>query len=59
MKGTPMKKKVHRKVAWGGVAGAASVIVVWVVSLLGVAVPAEVASAFTTLLTFGVSVLKS
>lgn len=54
-----MKNKVHRKVAAGGAAGAVSVIVVWIVSLLGVAVPAEVASAFTTLLGTGAAYLKS
>lgn len=54
-----MKNKVHRKVATGGLAGAASIVIVWIVSLLGVDVPAEVASAFTTLLGTGAAYLKS
>lgn len=43
----------NRKVAAGGLAGALSVIVVWLLSLAGVDVPGEVASAFTTLIGFG------
>ncbi|WP_157001417.1 hypothetical protein [Agromyces laixinhei] len=41
-----------RKVAVGGAAGAVTILVVWLVSFAGVEVPAEVASAFTVLVTF-------
>jgi hypothetical protein len=43
-----------RKVGIGAVAGALSVIVVWGISFI-VDVPAEIASAFTTILTFAVA----
>lgn len=41
------------KVTAAALAAAVSVIVVWVASLAGVDVPAEVASAFTTILSVG------
>ena len=41
-----------RKMATVGVAGSITVMVVWAVSHFGVQVPAEVASAFTTLISF-------
>lgn len=44
-----------RKVAVGGAAGAVTIIIVWVAGLLGLDVPAEVASAFTVLITFAVA----
>lgn len=44
-----------RKVAVGGAAGAATIIIVWAVGLAGLDVPAEVASAFTVLVTFAAS----
>jgi putative flippase GtrA len=44
--------KPDRKVAAGGLAGALSIIVVWLMSLGGVDVPGEVAAAFTTILGF-------
>lgn len=51
--------KPNKKVQAGGAAGAASIVVVYVLSLLGVALPPEVASALTTLLAFGAGYLKS
>jgi len=45
-----------RKVAAGGAAGALSIIIVWAARQFGhTEIPAEVASAFTTLLAFLVS----
>lgn len=38
------------KVQAAGAAGAVTVILVWIVGLLGVDIPPEVASAFTTLI---------
>jgi CBS-domain-containing membrane protein len=40
------------KVAAGGVAGAVAVLVVWILGLLHVAVPPEVASALTVVISF-------
>lgn len=47
------------KVFAGGAAGAVSIILVYVAGLFGLAVPAEVASAFTVLLSFAASYAKS
>ena len=47
------------KVAAGGAAGAVTVVIVYVASLLGVEFPPEVASAFTVLISFGASYAKS
>jgi hypothetical protein len=47
------------KVVAGGIAGAATIILVWVAGMLGVDVPAEVASAFTVLVSFAASFLKA
>lgn len=45
---------ISRKVAAGGLAGSLTIILVWVLNTaIGVDVPPEVASAFTTILTFG------
>ncbi len=41
------------KVATGALAGAVSVIVVWIVNKFGVEVPPEIASAFTTVISAG------
>ena len=49
---------VHPKVAAATLAAAISVIVVWGVSLAGVTVPPEVASAFTTILAAVAGYLK-
>ena len=43
------------KVAGGGVAGALIVLVVWILGLLHVAVPPEVASALTVIFSFATS----
>lgn len=45
--------KPNRKVGAAGLAGAVSIIGVWAASQFGVDVPGEVASAITTVLTFG------
>ena len=42
----------NRKVGAGLLAGAFTIILVWAVGMAGVKVPAEVASAFTTILSF-------
>jgi putative flippase GtrA len=47
------------KVVTGGVAGAVTVLVVWGCSLAGLDVPAPVAAAFTTLVSFAASYLKT
>lgn len=47
------------KVLAGGVAGAASVVLVWLVSLFGLQVPPEVAAAVTVLLGVGAAYLKT
>jgi biotin transporter BioY len=54
-----MSRKVHSKVAAGTTAGAASVVLVWLLGQAGVAVPAEVASALTTLIAFAGGYLKA
>ncbi len=43
------------KVSAGGVAGALTVLVVWILGLLHVAVPPEVASALTVIISFTTS----
>ncbi len=43
------------KVATGALAGAVSVIVVWIISKFGMDVPPEIASAFTTVISAGSS----
>ncbi len=45
-------KSIERKVGAGGLAGALSVILVWIISEVGADIPGEVASAITTVLTF-------
>jgi hypothetical protein len=45
-------KDVHPKVAAGGIAGAVTIILVYIASLLGLDVPSEVAQAFTVVLSF-------
>lgn len=46
------------KVVAGTVAGAATVIVVWLAGRFGLEVPPEVAAAVTTILAFGAAYLK-
>lgn len=50
-------QKPNTKVTVGGLAGGLSILAVWGLGALGVAVPPEVAAAITTLFTFGVSYL--
>jgi len=52
-------KEVHPKVAAGGIAGAVTVIVVFVADKLGLEIPAEVASALTVVLSFAAGFMKS
>ncbi len=52
-----MKTRVHPKVAAGALAGSVTVVLVWGLSLEHVDVPAFVASAITTILTFGAGYL--
>lgn len=47
----------YPKVQNAGIAGAVTVLVVWVAGLVGLDVPPEVASAFTTLVAFGAGYL--
>lgn len=46
------------KVAAGGVAGAISIVLIFIGQQIGLDIPAEVASAFTTILTFGAAYFK-
>ena len=43
---------LHPKVATGGIAGAVSILLPWALSLAGITVSPEVASALTTVTTF-------
>lgn len=45
-------KTPTRKVGAGAVAGALSVLLIWAAQQAGVTVPAEISSAFTTLVSF-------
>ena len=47
------------KVVAGGVAGALTIVLVWVAGMLGVDVPPEVASAVTVLVSFAAGYVKS
>ena len=44
--------KPSRKIGAAGLAGAGSILLVWIVGLAGLEVPGEVASALTTVMTF-------
>jgi hypothetical protein len=46
------------KVVAGGAAGAFTVVLVWVAGMYGLDVPAEVASAFTVLVSFAAGYVK-
>jgi hypothetical protein len=48
-----------RKVAAGGVAGAATVILVWLAGMFGLEMPPEVAAALTVLLGTGAAYLRT
>lgn len=50
---------INPKVAAGGIAGALTVILVWLLNMGGVDVPAEVASAITVVISFGAGYLKT
>lgn len=54
-----MKNVVHPKVAAGSLAGAVTILLVFAAEKLGLEVPAEVASAFTVILSFAAGYLKS
>lgn len=47
------------KVVAGGIAGAVSIVIVWALGAGGVDVPPEVASAFTTIIAFFASYIKT
>lgn len=47
------------KVVAGGVAGALTIVLVWVAGQFGVDVPPEVASAFTVLVSFAAGYFKA
>lgn len=49
---------VHPKVAAAGAAGAVTTLVVWLLALFGVTMPAEVATALTTLLMVAAGFLR-
>lgn len=55
---TPSSTAPTQKVAAAGVAGSVTVIVVWIAGLLGLDVPPEVASAFTTVVAFGAGYIR-
>lgn len=50
---------MHAKVAAGGAAGAATIVLVWLAGLKGIEVPAEVASALTVLFSTAAGWVKS
>ena len=51
-----MKGKIPtRRVGVGAIAGAVSAIAIWIIGQNGIAIPGEIASAITTVLTFGAS----
>lgn len=56
---SPKSNKPTPKVAAAGTAGAATIVLVYIVGLLGLDVPPEVASAVTALLSFGAGYLKT
>lgn len=49
---------INPKVTAATLAGAVTVVLVWIVGVLGVSVPPEVASAVTTILAFTAGYLK-
>lgn len=50
--------KPSSKVATAGLAGAASVMLIWILGQMSIRVPAEVGSAMTTLLSFAAGYVK-
>ena len=55
----PTPRKIHPKVAAGGAASAATIVLVWTLQQTGVTVPPEVASALTTLIGFAAGYAKA
>lgn len=53
-----MPAKPHPRVQAAGAVGAASIVLVWALAQAGVDMPAEVASAVTTLLSFAAAYLR-
>lgn len=51
--------KPTKKMAAAGIGGAASVVLVWALSEAGVRVPADVAAAMSTLISFAAGWLRS
>lgn len=51
-------KEIHPKVAASGVAGAVTILLVYVAALVGLDVPAEVASAFTVVVSAAAGYMK-
>jgi hypothetical protein len=49
---------LNPKIASAGVAGALTIVLMWVVSLFGVDVPAEVASAVTIIIAFAAGYIR-
>lgn len=49
---------INPKIASAGIAGALTIVLMWVISLFGVHVPAEVASAVTIIIAFAVGYLR-
>ena len=43
---------IHPKIGGAAIAGSATVVLVWLIGLIGLAVPAEVTAALTTLVAF-------
>jgi hypothetical protein len=56
---TKTRKPVHRKVTAGAAAGAAVIVLVYVLGLFGVAVPGEVGAALSTLAAFGAGYMRA
>lgn len=52
-------RKPRPKVVAGGIAGAATIVVVWVLALAGVDMPPEVASALTVIFSFAAAYIKT
>lgn len=48
-------KTPTRKVTGGAIAGALSIVLIWIIGQFEVKVPAEISSALTTLVTFATS----
>lgn len=49
---------LNPKIASAGIAGALTVVLVWIVGVLGIAVPAEVASAVTVIIAFAAGYMR-